>query len=202
MRLIGDIHGKLHQYSEIISGTEESVQVGDFGFGFFKNNRHPDDLHKSGKHKFIRGNHDSLKVCKNRKGWIEDGHFDEKRSIMYIGGAWSIDWMHRTEGVSWWKDEELSQSELTDMYIKFTECKPRTVITHDCPEAVAYEMFIKMNPYSTQHQTRTARAFTEMFREHQPDRWFFGHWHQDRTIQMDGTEFTCLGELSYKDIDL
>ena len=57
-------------------------------------------------HKFIRGNHDDPQACREHPYWIKDGLIEN--DIMYIGGAWSIDREYRTEGVSWWRDEELS----------------------------------------------------------------------------------------------
>lgn len=204
MRLIGDIHGDIHAYETVMNGCTESVQVGDFGIGFLSpmQEEYVDaHLHADGRHKFIRGNHDDPGRCKERPGYIEDGTFDAERSTLYIGGAWSIDWAYRTPGYSWWADEELSTSDLVRMHEYMVHYKPRTVITHDAPTSIAYEMFLK-GTSKKQFKTRTAEAFEGMFHRHQPDLWVFGHWHEDVDIYVNGTRFVCLGINSYMDVDL
>ena len=78
---------------------------------------------------------------------------------------------------------------------------PRIMITHDCPETVAREMFIKPRGW-TQYKTRTGAAFEEMFQRWKPECWVFGHWHHNMDVILDGTRFVCLNELAYMDIDL
>lgn len=203
MRFIGDIHGNLGPYGAIIDEAEESVQVGDFGVGFLNDESlaQMDEWHTDGRHKFIRGNHDDPDACKARPGYIEDGTYWQDEDVMFIGGAWSIDWAYRTPGYSWWADEELSESELDRMFNLYVENKPSIMVTHDCPTMTAYELFLK-GTSKKQYRTRTADAFDRMFDAHQPDIWIFGHWHEDRTQKMRGTQFICLGIDSYIDLDL
>lgn len=202
MRFIGDIHGDVYGYEHIINGCTESVQVGDFGVGFLGESleAHADQIHKDGRHKFIRGNHDDPARCKERVGYIEDGTYDE-RGILYVGGAWSIDWAFRTQGYSWWEDEELSTSDFVRMHEYFVYHKPRVMITHDAPTSIAYEMFLK-GTGKKQYRTRTADALEGMFQRHQPEVWIFGHWHIDKELHMHGTKFTCLGINSCLDLNI
>jgi len=200
MRLIGDIHGDLYSYMPLIAGATESVQVGDFGIGFIRDDEFVDELHKDGQHKFIRGNHDDPGRCKERVGYIEDGTYDE-RGILYIGGAWSIDHSIRTPGLNWWYDEELSTSELVRMHELMVYHKPKTVVTHDCPTSVALDFFIA-GTSKKQYKTRTAEALEGMFQRHQPETWVFGHWHEDVDRVVNGTRFVCLGINSYLDLEV
>jgi predicted phosphodiesterase len=203
MRFIGDIHGDIHGYERIINGCNESVQVGDFGIGFLADvtEEYVDtQLHADGRHKFIRGNHDDPARCKERPGYMEDGTFDEERSILYIGGAWSIDWQFRTPGYSWWVDEELSTAELARMHDLMVHHKPRIVVTHDAPSSAIYQMYIKPNAHK-QYRTRTADALDGMFARHQPELWVFGHWHEDMDAYINSTKFVCLGINSFMDVD-
>lgn len=200
MRLIGDIHGDLYSYMPLISGATESVQVGDFGIGFIRDDEFVDDLHKDGRHKFIRGNHDDPGLCKERVGYIEDGTYDE-RGILYIGGAWSIDHSIRTPGLNWWYDEELSIPDLVRMHELMVHHKPKTVVTHDCPTSVAMDFFIA-GTSKKQYKTRTAEALEGMFQRHQPETWVFGHWHEDVDRVINGTRFICLGINSYIDLEV
>jgi len=216
VRFVGDIHGKFYDYEmhSLNRGLrhktdhvpEYSVQVGDFGIGFNSKYWH-DEINSwmidNPTHRFIRGNHDNPELCKTMAGYIPDGTVEN--DVMYVGGAWSIDQAYRVEGVSWWRDEELSVHELDKMISLFGETKPRVMITHDCPTSAAYEMFISKNLGMSnfpQIKTRTGEALQAMFELHQPEFHFFGHWHYTRQATINGTRFVCLGELDYVDVDL
>lgn len=203
VRFIGDIHGKINKYAGIAVDSPEgkSVQIGDFGYGFF-NDYEEQDLkdffNRNSGHRFIRGNHDNPALCAESKGYIPDGMIED--NVMYVGGAWSIDYMWRTPGINWWPDEELSEESL-DMLIKeYSIRKPEIMVTHDCPTSVAYEMFLK-GTNAKQFLTSTGEALDRMFKFHTPKLWLFGHWHIDKTMEMCGTKFICLGELSYLDLN-
>lgn len=201
MRLIGDIHGEIYQYEQIINGANESVQVGDFGIGFLNDPQMEfvTQMHADGRHKFIRGNHDDPDLCKEQPGYIADGTYDKERGIMYVGGAWSIDWKWRTPGFTWWDNEELSDAEFDLINAEYMQWRPKIMVTHDCPTQVAYELFIK-NKNKAQYKTRTAEHLQTMFDGHQPDIWLFGHWHEDHDVVINGTRFICLGINSYIDL--
>ena len=207
VRIIGDIHGKFNSYKQIAEQAEHSIQIGDFGVGFAGDMWHEtvNEFHESGNHRFIRGNHDNPSKCKNEMvGYISDATVED--DVMFIGGAWSIDHQWRTEGLDWWADEELSQKEFQLVIDTYEKVKPRVVITHDFPESIAYEMFLKHNlglgGSSEQHKTITGTALETMFEIHQPEFWFVGHWHITKDITVNGTKFQCLGELEYLDIKL
>ena len=91
-RIIGDIHGKLYDYELLLTNQERSVQIGDFGIGFAGPYWHEkvNDIHRDTQHRFIRGNHDNPGMCPEMVGWIPD--MTVEGDVMFIGGAWSIDW--------------------------------------------------------------------------------------------------------------
>lgn len=199
MLFIGDIHGKVGDYLDLLARFDEpSVQVGDFGMGFLGpyNMGRAAEAHAAG-HRFIRGNHDDPALCRASDGWIEDGHAEG--DMMFVGGAWSIDCGRRLAyedryGVkTWWPDEELSVPELTRMHALYVYRKPKIMVTHDCPTSVAKELFLSNG--RKQYITNTAEAFEAMFRDHQPDVWIFGHWHESVRRKIGSTEFICLNEL-------
>lgn len=211
MRLVGDIHGKIIPYLDLIADCEESIQVGDFGMGFLSpyQMERVAEAHASGDHRFIRGNHDDPAICREAPGWIADGHYDAERDMMFIGGAWSIDHQYRKDfdekhgTTSWWPDEELTTPEFARIYADFVYHKPSIVVTHDCPMQVSYELFFtgKYRMFGPHQSTRTAEALQSMFYQHQPDLWVFGHWHYPERQKIDGTEFVCLAELEHLDIE-
>lgn len=204
LRIIGDVHGKFSRYFAVALPAERSIQVGDFGLGFnfIDDIKATDWLAANPNHHFIRGNHDDPAVCRNAPGFITDGKVEG--DTMYLGGAWSIDQDLMTVGVDWWPDEELSYTELDAMISQYALVKPRRMITHDCPTAIAWEMFISKGRslFGTyQVRTRTGEALQAMWELHKPEEWYFGHWHTTKRATIMGTTFQCLGELDYVEVE-
>lgn len=215
-RVVGDIHGRFNEYDTFIlnlrgmrhrgEAPERSVQVGDFGIGFYSPYWHEsvrEWMKTNPTQRFIRGNHDDPAMCKTMPGYIADGTVEG--DVMYIGGAWSIDQALRTEGVDWWADEELSMQELETLIDVYRTTKPRVMFTHDCPEQIAWDMFVSRgNAYGgkKQFKTRTGQALQSMWEYHQPEMWFFGHWHETRDLTLNGTKFQCVGELDAIDVEI
>lgn len=206
MRYIGDVHGKYKQYKRIISNCPESIQVGDMGVGFFHERdsdyplqNPPYDHMTRGNHRFIRGNHDNPEVCRKHTQWIYDGMTEIGQNRMFVGGALSIDKQWRVEGASWWADEELSISDLNVMISRYESFKPRTMITHDCPEYIARYLFNENGKF--EFPSRTRQAFGTMLELHRPEYWIFGHWHTSKNEVIDGCRFICLAELEFIDIE-
>lgn len=208
MRIIGDVHGHIGAYLLLVERAEgqPTFQVGDMAVGFQGVN-----LPKmSEKNRFIRGNHDSPSECRKHPNYAGDYGYDEENRLFYLGGAWSIDQKWRTEGVSWWRDEELSYEELEKAADLYWDKKPEIVVTHDCPEEIG-KLMVSISPSfyiigvegvkrSEKIGTRTGHALQRMWEEHKPKKWIFGHYHQDRNLVARGTEFTCLNELSFVDL--
>lgn len=209
-RIIGDTHGRVYDYQSyaIHNFKGPTIQVGDFGVGFAGPDWH-DELanwqSNNPQHRFIRGNHDNLAKCKLMPGYIPDGLVENH--TMFVGGAWSIDRAWRTEGVNWWADEECSYQQLEQLIDVYSIIKPKVMITHDCPTIAAVELFQKHGlliggSSAKLESTRTASAFQAMYEIHQPDYWFFGHWHHTAHTKIGNTHFQCIGELDYIDFDL
>jgi hypothetical protein len=163
----------------------------------------PYDLMVGTNATFIRGNHDNPAVCAQHSQWIKDGHVED--GTMFIGGGVSIDRAYRHEGFSWWADEELSAERLGQLVEQYQHIKPKVMVTHDCPEAIAEEMVrvsgreAKLDP---RHASRSRQAFHNMWIGHSPDLWIFGHWHHSFDHVLRGTRFVCLAELEHKDFEI
>lgn len=215
IRFIGDVHGYWNQYRDIIyrdatnKNIENSIQVGDLGMGFSSYSEWAPDSaaafdkkFKNGNHRFIRGNHDNPSEVKKCSKWIPDGTIettDLGNKIMYVGGAWSIDWAYRTMGVDIWEDEELSLQELNDLVNLYDQEKPDIMITHTAPIGIpAGPMGFRI----LGNGARTELALQEMLEIHRPKFWIFGHWHKNFDKIIDGTRFICLNELNYIDLEI
>lgn len=209
MIFIGDIHGQLKAYNRIVKSADATLQVGDFGFGWFGPNENKFIDQVSLDHKFIRGNHDDPKVAKEQKTYLGDFGFLPDQNLFYLSGAWSFDWYLRTPNVDWWIDEELSIEEFEKAYNLYVESKPRIVVTHDCP---VMQFVTNLQQHSPINQNSVILSETHFMSRHgrspltnfqlqkffdgwQPELWIHGHHHKMVDCQLDNTRFVCLPAL-------
>jgi len=206
MRFIGDIHGAYAPYVKIISEVQDSVQIGDFGYGFGykgKSEYIDDFLSKvPGRHRAIRGNHDSLSEISRSSHWIPDGTIEN--GVMYIGGATSIDKAYRTEGEDWWADEEVDPKLMESFIDKYNSERPHTMVTHEVPEFLVPFLSIGSPFGNVQEYSNTRRTFDKMYlySYHTPKTWIFGHWHMKVDFQHENTRFICLPINGYIDLEV
>lgn len=216
IRILGDIHGRFSQYKFDVEsaafkhGITETIQLGDFGIGFYGPYWHDqvDAFHRANPgSRFIRGNHDNPARCKEMVGYIPDGTVEDRDGItyFYVGGAFSIDSALRTEGVDWWRDEELNYSEWQNVIDTYAMTKPQVVFSHDAPVMVVEEMkrrgLSMINNVDIGHSI-TQSGLQAMTETHAPKVHFFGHWHHTVTIKMNGTLYMCVGANDYIDFNL
>ena len=189
MIIIGDIHGKIDSYYEILSKYKSpSIQVGDFGFS--KQHRwHLDNLDSS-IHKINFGNHDDYTYL-NKPHSL--GNFNYYKNVFTIRGAESIDKHLRTENLDWWREEELSYSQMQECIDFYEKIKPEIVVSHDCPDDVRKALF------NIKDKSITSTGLQFMFEIHQPKLWIFGHHHKSKNEVINGTKFICLDELEVYD---
>jgi len=204
VRFVGDIHGDFGWYQRIIEDAETSVQVGDYGVGFdtFTDDRMEAWGKENLQHRFIRGNHDDKMTALRMENFIPDGSYDHQNNLMYVGGAWSIDYAFREEGKNWWHDEECSTAEFSlykDLYTRF---KPRIMVTHDCPMQIIEKANLLNPAFGGKVNTRTGFRLGQMFHLHKPKLWIFGHWHKPVDMVIGDTRFICLDIGQSVDINL
>jgi len=207
MIFIGDVHGYFEAYADILKtyNTDQTLQLGDLGIGFPFTASKIIKIPNAGWHKFIRGNHDNPAACRDKKAYAGDSGFfisDDfldgiTRRVFYISGAQSLDRNIRTPELDWWKDEELSDSEMEVAISVYRGAYPDIVCSHDCPK-VAYDT-LKLKDVSLfgdkYHQNRTSLLLDELYKIHQPQTWLFGHHHTSRFGVHENTKFICLDEL-------
>ena len=192
MRIIGDVHGRIADYQKLAASASESIQISDMGLGFRGISLPPSPIHK-----FFRGNHDSPQACRDHPNYMGDWGYDEVNGLFWFGGADSIDKHMRREGVSWWRDEELSVAQFNEALDFYERVKPRVVLSHDGPQA-----FIETG-FGIRDRSRTLQALQAAYELWQPRVWVFGHHHVRREFKSpEGTLFVCLPELGYIDLDM
>lgn len=204
VRVFGDIHGNIDRYiADHKEFKGDTLQIGDFGYGFdndfdFLANKWFEDNRQA---RFIRGNHDSYQACKKSVGFIDDGTFENE--IMFIGGAWSIDWKYRVPGVSWWEDEQIDDNRFDQILHDILDIRPKVIISHEGPNQFIQPAMFDSGRISGQiYYNKTAAYLTSIFEQHQPKLWIMGHWHFNVNMTINGTEFQCIGANEYLDIDL
>lgn len=209
IRFIGDVHGKFNKYKKKIKECDRSLQVGDFGVGFYNvktdtpYSNPPYDHMARGEHRFIRGNHDNPGACKKHPFWVPDGgSVFGRNDIFCIGGALSIDKDRRTENYDWWHDEELTYAQLCNILDIYEVVKPSIVVSHECPDSIIARVCHEVGKFKYDIPSVTRRCFDNMLEIHKPDLWIHGHWHLDYRMVHKGTEFIGLGELSHIDLDI
>lgn len=211
LRIIGDAHGKFTEYCKVAKGAEYSLQLGDMGFNYvsLEQERVNNGLAEE-NHKFFGGNHDNYRLYELVPFALGDWGSYELGGVkfFYIRGAFSIDkkWRKAQPVKCWWKEEQLTAEQANRCIHDYIHAKPDLVITHGCPTQVAREIG---NPNVLRDfgfdpetfNTDTQKLLQACLDMHQPQHWYFGHFHRDVNLIMKGTKFHCLDELSHVDIE-
>ncbi len=221
LRIIGDVHGQItaedlslrvaQPYLDLIAEAETSIQIGDMG-----DKQTYDELRASvdpGKHRFFPGNHDHFPHlpphCLGDFGTVTHGNLQ----LFFLRGAASFD-KERLIALGeelgaqlWFEEEELDEAQMAAAERDYVETQPAIVLTHDAPSRIAelaWSHAMKQGPPRPGGRflpSRTNQFLTRLWEQHAPKLWFFGHHHRDWMGSSDGTQFICLGELSYLDLD-
>lgn len=203
LRFIGDVHGRIPEYVRLCHAAENTVQVGDLGF-----RRHYDEVTATldpVRHRFLPGNHDDYEHLPPHSLGDFGVHEAAGISMFFVRGAFSIDQKYRVPKLNWWPEEELPEERLREAIRLYAEVKPGLMVTHDCPMSICPRVgnaqILREFGFRGELCTRTQAALQEMLDLHQPRRWIFGHYHRDRTFEVNGVTFTCLAELGVLDMD-
>jgi hypothetical protein len=196
MYFIGDCHGKFADLKKICDSLSprKCIQLGDMGFGFGLD----EQFHACKNLFFLRGNHDNPEVCRRYPNYLGDYGYLDEEGVFFVSGAFSIDQAYRVEGVSWWRDEELSEPQWRRAMDLYMDKRPSIVATHDCPHD-AYPFVV--SAHVADQRNRTSSALSRMFQIYMPKLWVFAHHHQFKTFAIDRTQFVALGELDIWDSD-
>jgi hypothetical protein len=101
----------------------------------------------------------------------------DKRRVLFIGGAYSIDRerrYHRSENFGWFEEETISQKDLEEL----PDEKIDIVISHTAPlvfKSVDYHKAF-YNKKFPEDPSRKALDF--IYEKYKPSLWFFGHMHR------------------------
>lgn len=167
--LVGDTHQSLYNFNLIKSKnklTKEDIVIVIGDFGFYWNN----SIQEHNKRKelaklpckicFIDGNHENHELIGklpikemfgNEVGYDEKygfihlkrgySYIIQEKSFLCLGGGHSVDLSIRKEGISWWKQENISTEDILAL-LKTLEQKQDFdyVLTHTCPMSILKEL--------------------------------------------------------------
>ena len=210
----GDIHGDIDHAQWVIETAHKSdcthiIACGDFGYWvhlprgrkFVNNVARMAEQHNihvlwvDGNHE----NHDILHELKEEHGdnepidtpnkwvrWIPRGCRFKigDTTFMGYGGAYSVDWKQREEGMSWWRGELINPYHvdlLTDQHVDI-------LVTHEAPlgKEISYKDDI---PVSVSQRALVSEIVDKV----QPDVVVCGHHHTRATWHIGETEVNVLG---------
>lgn len=136
----GDLHGDLERARRVADRArdekcDEVIQVGDWGYLWPGHDQLSDldTTDRSMPMRFIDGNHDwhpeLARLSEVEHNWELDGsialgdrliyqprgtikEYRDGTKIVFMGGAPSIDKMIRSEGASWWPEEDITEEDV------------------------------------------------------------------------------------------
>lgn len=178
-------------------GARTAIHVGDFGLDWpgAKRGRYEAKLNKYLIHLGVTlvvsgGNHDNWDTLE--KLLVEDDGLATIRSNIRVlprggrtmieglsvgglGGAFSVDYEHRTEGKDWWPNEEPTRQ---DAQALITGSPLDILITHDAPAGVPLTGDFQLSTELTEKANQTRDLLREVVDALAVPHLFCGHWHQ------------------------
>lgn len=201
LRVIGDVHGRIRDYTKLTKDCDYSVQIGDMGFKYAEL-----DAVNPQRHVFFMGNHDRYNLepplhCLGDYGPMQLGN---TTPFYFVRGAASLDGPWRTIGLDYFPGyEEIDPIMEDDLFESYTAAAPILMLSHDAPE-VAGRVIIEAGHglFGPNYRpSRTSSILQRCFELHKPKLWVFGHHHVAMDMVIQGVRFQCLPELAYADIE-
>lgn len=144
-------------------------------------NSYPEEEWHGGKVHRIRSN-----IYHLRRGEIFD---IDGYTFLALGGGYSHDAEHRTEGVNWWKEEILSREEAQNARNNLAKhnWKVDFILSHDVFSSHPLSGHYIYEPARYSDEQADHQQFLEEVRQKTDYRaWFCGHYHCDHTSWHDG----------------
>ena len=202
--ITGDTHGEYFELAYRLSRWplkrgDTVIIAGDFGF-IWDDDMRALDMVKEMPYTiaFVDGNHENFdmlsvfpaerwkggkvhRIAANVFHLMRGQLFEiEGTTIFTMGGAYSIDKAHRTEGRSWWKQEKPTAEDYRTADETLERCgkKADIVVTHTLPQSLIPMLGIIPDEHDEELTVYLERLYREMdFRM-----WFGGHFHMDKLI--------------------
>jgi len=117
----------------------------------------------------------------------------DNRTVLFMGGAASIDRNYRTQGVDWFPQELIPYAEFYKLQ-ELNVPKIDIVISHTCPMEFA-PMLQKVGVFRYNFHDSSQEVLSAILQEYTPDLWYFGHFHAGVTGKYNNTNWYCLNDI-------
>lgn len=211
----GDIHGNLYELLDFINrfGLHEGdniIVLGDCGIAWRKDRKDLDQNIKlwneygnGVKLFFLDGNHENYRILnhlpiENNMGKISNNIYHLRRGQIYnfegkkvlvCGGADSVDKYRRTENLTWWKEETITEEDIARIPAGHYDY----VLTHCCPRSIFENNKVYLSTLQFLDESIINHNSEDMLEKLKNritfDHFWFGHYHVD--IKLDD-KFRCL----------
>jgi len=206
--ITGDVHNNFGNLNELINKKKPDLVICCGDFGYWPNVPWGEPLSNiklqtTKKLLWCDGNHEDHWAIRDRTTdelapniiYMPRGstyQLDDGRTILFMGGAYSIDKLMRSRGIDWFPEETISQKDMMNL----PDCKVDIFITHTCPE----ELLLDLLPTDERKTSEPSNiALSELWKIYKPSLWFFGHWHTYLTGVMMKTRWYCLSATGFGD---
>ena len=186
--ILGDAHGYWMSLNQIVKAMRPDLvlQCGDFGyFPKFKLYCPENRLANRAPIHWCDGNHEDHESLAKFRSDPPAGHevatnvfYQERgstltlpdgRTVLFMGGADSIDKKERTSGRDWFPEELITEADLA----RLPDCRVDIVISHTCPTR------FDISEHFPEKEADPSRKFLDVVLDrYKPARWYFGHWHK------------------------
>lgn len=216
--LTGDLHGEGMRLANLIDKLDENdtlIVLGDFGF-IWDNSLELERMMLDALEKalpytiaFVDGNHENFPMIQEletieewnggRVGRISKNIIHLLRGEVYnlngkkvgvCGGANSIDISWRTQGISWWREEEITNNDINKFMTIAEEYdnKVDIMLSHDAPASIipVVKLYSGVNDGEISNSQKQLEKINQII---DIKKWYFGHWHIDKKID---DKFECL----------
>ena len=152
-------------------------------------------------HGLLRLRPPALRFCREHPNYLGDYGYLPDDDLFFVSGAQTASWRVLGHSKYWYRDEELSESDLDKAIAIYKDTRPKFVISHTAPSQAAREILKDLNGsyFLNKHgdvESRTSLALQEMFEAHRPSTWYLGHFHINREFVIGETRFRCLAEIA------
>ena len=218
--IVGDVHGEFPSLYNLIRSTSAKIvfQLGDFGW-WPRYNGHTTFLSIDRlKQKcpdtniyWLDGNHENHEDIQlfntNKQINVFDNIYYQPRgsimeyngkTIMFFGGADSVDKHLRTPGLDWFYQETIKENDIYNL----PDVNVDIMMTHTAPLFLRNTLIKELskrtgNIWENSPIDPSMKYLELLFEKYQPKQWFFGHWHLYLKTTLFDCEFTCLESISF-----
>jgi hypothetical protein len=200
--VLGDVHGDFRSLTNLINRKHPRIvlQCGDFGYWpSFKVKNHrgvlKDSRPRIGETKlyWCEGNHEDyscLRAHETSEVYPNVFHMGrgstlalpDGRTVLFMGGALSVDKAWRTPGYDWFPEETITTSDLD----RLPDVHVDIVISHTCP--AEFEILDE----GVLARDSCQQALSHVLAKYHPALWYFGHFHRFKKGCTMGCRWTAL----------